>query len=409
MRVSFVSIPPIKPQIALPADERMPEFLRLFDIEWVWQAYRAEFGEPEESPRCIRAIQLNYKPGVRACVSYSVEWKSGQWVQEDRFAIELTTAGPDRLSRYPDDPRLTGLAAAASPVDADLLLAKHTSLSLRRPLVEVMRYRPGTRAVLRYTFQQGQHPIFVRVMPPARVKRWLASARHASKSGFDLPRTVGSWQEGGLVWSIGLPGETLRRRIQMGAPPNPDSILDALAGLWSLQVGPEENYPLDVLGGFRMTERLLCQVLRGNDKQQMLPRLTEVLKPFAEAWRPSAIAHNDFHDDQLILTPEGRLGLVDFDEVGPGDPLLDVANLLAHLRWMAHFGNAPEERKAFHRRVQDAALVRFGWDPQSLNLREGFVLFRLSAGPIRQLRSDWASRVESGLALAYDVASGRCG
>ena len=142
--------------------------------------------------------------------------------------------------------------------------------------------------------------------------------------------------------------------------------------------------------------------------RQLLQQVTEVLRPFAETWRPSAIAHNDFHDDQLILTPEGRLALVDFEEVGPGDPLLDVANLLAHLRWMARFGNTPEECEAYHRRVQDAALARFDWDPKALDLREAFVLFRLSSGPIRQLKTNWTSRIESGLALAYDVSTG-CG
>ena len=39
------------------------------------------------------------------------------------------------------------------------------------------------------------------------------------------------------------------------------------------------------------------------------------------------------YDDQLILTPERELALVDYEEVGPGDPMLDVGNFLAHLSW----------------------------------------------------------------------------
>ena len=389
----------------------MPGFLRLFDGEWVWRTYCAELGEPEESPQCLRALQMNYRPGARACVSYLVEWKRGQWVQEDRFAVELTAVGPDRLFRYPDDPYLPGLPAAAAPVDADQLLARHASITLQRPLVEVMRYRPGIRAVLRYTSQgQARHlnnlTLFVRVMPPTRVNGFLASANLAAQSGFDLPRIVGCWPEGGVVWMTGVSGNTVRTGIQRGAPPDPDSILDALDELWSLRVGLGMGHPLDLRGGFRMTERLLSYVLWGKETRHMLQQVTDVLGPFAETWRPSAIAHNDFHDDQLILTPEGRLALVDFEEVGLGDPLLDVANLLAHLRWMARFGNAPEECEAYHWRVRDAALVRFDWDPRALDLREAFVLFRLSSGPIRQLRTNWTCRVESGLALAYDVSTG---
>ena len=52
---------------------------------------------------------------------------------------------------------------------------------------------------------------------------------------------------------------------------------------------------------------------------------------FAAAWRPTALAHNDFYDDQMLLMPAGNLALVDFEETGPGDPML------AHLRWMAGF------------------------------------------------------------------------
>ena len=391
----------------------MSGVLRLSDGEWVWRNYCSEFGEPEESPKFLRAIQLTYTPGARACVSYSADWERGQWVQEERFAVEVTPTGPVRLFRYPDDPYLPGLPAAASPVEADRLLARHASVSMERPFVEVMRYRPATRAVLRYTSRRrgrrlDERSIFVRVMPPARVKHMLAASKLAAQSGFDLPRLLGSWPEGGVVWLNGVEGETLRTRIQAGTPPDPNSILDGLEQLWSLPVEPAHGRTLDVHGGFRMTKRLLSQVLPGQEARRLLQQVTELIEPFAKTWRPSAIAHNDFHDDQLIVTPEGGLALIDFEEVGLGDPLLDVANLLAHLRWMARFGNASEACEAYHRRLQDAAVDRFDWDREALNLREAFVLFRLSSGPFRQLKTNWKSRVESALALAHAVSNG-CG
>lgn len=42
------------------------------------------------------------------------------------------------------------------------------------------------------------------------------------------------------------------------------------------------------------------------------------LDDFVREWRPTALAHNDFYDDQLILTPERELALVDYEEVAPG-------------------------------------------------------------------------------------------
>ena len=156
-----------------------------------------------------------------------------------------------------------------------------------------------------------------------------------------------------------------------------------------------------------MTADLLSHLLCDEEARQLLQQVLDVLGPFSDAWRPSSLTHNDFHDDQVLLTPDGHFALVDFEEAGQGDPLLDVGNMLAHLRWMARFGNAPEACDAYRRQFRAAALSRFGWESQALDLREAFVLFRLSSGPIRQLRPNWVKRVKTGLALAFDVAKGR--
>ena len=383
----------------------------LFRSRWVWEAFRREFGEPEEAPQRVRALHLSYRPGARALVSYAAEWQQGQWVVEDQFSAEIVAGKSMRLFRYPEDPYLPGLPLAASPVDAHQLLIKHVPVSPRQLRVEVMRYRPATRAVLRYeaTWRQartGKVILFVRVMPAKRVDRLLNAAELAGHTGFSMPRIVGCWADGGVVWMTRVPGETVRTAIREGTPPAPDQILDGLAKLWSAPVRPDQGRPLNLSGGFQMTERLLSHLLHGERASQLLRQVTDVLGPFAEAWRPSALAHNDFYDDQVLLTPEGHLALVDFEETGPGDPLFDVGNMLAHLRWMAQFGNAPEACDAYRQRFRSAALARFGWEPHALDLREAFAVFRLSSGPIRQLRRNWAERVETGLALAVKVLEG---
>jgi hypothetical protein len=94
-----VPIPPLEPKVTFPVDEGLPGLLRLFDSEWVWRTYCAEFGEPEESPQCFRALQMSYRPGARALVSYVAEWKRGRWVEEDQFAVELVAGSRERLFR----------------------------------------------------------------------------------------------------------------------------------------------------------------------------------------------------------------------------------------------------------------------------------------------------------------------
>ena len=404
-----ISAPPLEPAIALPADTVLPGLPSLFDGDWVWQQFCTRFGTPDATPKRVRIQQLSYQPGRRALVSYLVEQSDTQWVVDDQFAIELTPGKPERLFRYPDDPFLPGLAIAASPIEAHKLLAKHFPISPHRIRVVPVRYRPGTRAVLRHVVSWGpsrktQITWFARVMPPARLPRLLTAAALADLSGFSLPPVVGSWPEGGVVWMSEVPGETLRERIRSGTPPEPERILDALAPLWAAPLKAAQGRPLDVLGGYKSTERLLAHVLGDEEAvQQPFLRVTDVLGPFAKAWRPSTLAHNDFHDDQVLITPADRLALVDFEEVGAGDAQFDVANLLAHLHWMARFGNAPEACEAYRAGIRSAALERFGWDARDLDVREAYGIFRLTSNPVRQMRRDWASRVESGLSLAAEV------
>lgn len=403
--------PTLDLEVALPIDEGLAGLPRLFDSEWVWQAFCAQFGTPEEPPQRLRARELLYRPGARAVVGYVAERRWGRWVVEDEFAVELVAGKPPRLFHYPDDPYLPGLRQAASALDAHRLLVGYVPLHPQRLLVEAVRYRPATRAVLRYTARWrrtgvGEVTLFVRVLPPGRVGRFLAAADLAERSGFGLPHLAGHWPEGGIVWLTGVPGKTVRTLIHEGAPPDPELILDGLARLWSAPVPPDAGRPLDVAAQFHHTRRLLSQVLHDEEARRALRRAGDVLGPFVEGWRPSALAHNDFYDDQLLLTPADRLVLVDFEETGPGDPLLDVGNLLAHLRWMARSGTAAEACDAYRQRFRSIALDRFGWEERALALREAFALFRLSSNPVRKLQRAWPEAVQTGLALVAEVLDG---
>ena len=103
------------------------------------------------------------------------------------------------------------------------------------------------------------------------------------------------------------------------------------------------------------------------------------------------------------MTPEGSLALVDFEEAGPGDPLFDVGNMLAHLRWMSEFGMGREACNDYRRRLRAAALARFGWNADDLNLREAFAIFRMSSNPLRQATNRWQSSVRKALRMAAEA------
>ena len=239
-------------------------------------------------------------------------------------------------------------------------------------------------------------------MRPARMARLLLGGQLAERADFVIPRLVGSWAEGGVVWLAAIPGETVRTLIHQGRAPDPDMILDHLTRLWGGPVSPPVR-SRSLAPGFHMIRNLLSHLLQDQESLHMLQRVVNILGPFVEAWRPTMLAHNDFYDDQVLLTSDtGRLALVDFEETGLGDPFLDVGTMLAHLHRSARFG-APETVDAYRHSFRLAALNRFGWDEQELDLREAYALFRLSANPFHQLRSDWLSAIEAGLAVANEV------
>jgi thiamine kinase-like enzyme len=99
------------------------------------------------------------------------------------------------------------------------------------------------------------------------------------------------------------------------------------------------------------------------------------------------------------LLPSGQLALADFEECGLGDPMFDVANWLAHLRWSSHFGRS-RAASAYGKRLRAAALERFGWSERDLLVREAYAILLLCTNPVRSLRPDWAEMTEAGLRLA---------
>ena len=403
-------LPTLISPVRVDADESLSGIHLLCDEAWVWETYCAHFGAPAEIPQRVRATQFRYRPGTRVLVSYVAEWDRGQWIQEEQFTVELAAGESPRAFRFPDDPYLPGLKDAAIASEAIGLLAAHAAMSPRVVLVETVRYRPGTRAVLRHVARwrrarKNEVTLFARVMRPERISRFMAAAEIAAQSGFALPRIAGCWEDGGVVWLASVPGATLRHHIRAGAAPEPSQVLDGLEPLWSAPASSLSSKGLDVRAGFRTTMRLLSSALDDEVLQRMSP-VAKALDGFADSWRPTALALNDFYDDQLLLTPEGRLALVDFEAAGPGDPMFDVGNMLAHLRWMAGFGMDPEACDDYRRRLRAAALARFSWQGDDLNLREAFAIFRMSSNPLRQAVSGWQSSVDTALGMAAEALDG---
>ncbi len=406
-----LTIPQLEPQLVLPPDENLPGFAQLFDTSWVWENYCANFGRPEEAPERLRMAQLSYRPGRRAVVAYVVRYAKDAVRLDDRFVVELSLDQPLQSFLYPNDPVLPGLPQAVSAIDATELTTKYTRFHPRSMRVEVIRYRAFSHAVLRYVDRRrlqgiGKGSLFVRVMRTADLPPFFEAARVGESAGFVLPRLAGSWPEGGMLWIVRVPGENVRGLVRSGNGPDPNLLLDPMARLWSLPM-PEAVASRDILGGYRMVRDLMAHLLEGRESLERLNTVSLALRPFVDGWKPTAMAHNDYYDDQMLITNDtGRVAMVDFEEIGPGDPMMDVGNLLAHQKRSARLNKKEEVAAAvlaYRKAFRSAALERFGWDHHELNLREAYCLFRLAPNAFHQLREDWRDTLETGLAVCAEA------
>ncbi len=396
---------PLYPRIEFPDDPRLMDLPKLFDPDWVWPACERQFGCEDLAPQQIQIRRFSHSLGRTAIVSYVAHWDPDEYVPSLHFVARLERDKDIELFQFPDDAELPGLREAADPEGALDLLNRHVlAIRAHRVRVEVIRYRPGSRAVLRH--RVGRVGFYARVIRPASVRSLLDGWCIVERSEFVVPRIAGYWADGGVVWMSEIPGKNLRPQIRKGNQPDPDRLLQGLETLWSESNEQAQGATFNLSGAYRTAMRSIAHKARDSAAAaSSLKQIALSLDPFVVSWSPTGIAHNDFYDDQLLGLPDGRMALVDFEEAGPGEPLLDVGNFLAHLRWASRFGreNDAENCAAYRELFRSAALDRFKWRPRELDLREAVCLFRICTNTVRQPQQDWRNKLEASLSLVNEV------
>ncbi len=403
---SSQKIPLLEPQLQIPEDPNLPELPQLFNRDWVWATFRQQLnGSEAEPPRRFRVRQFVHSPGRTAFTRYEAQWLPDAYLAPQHFVARLERDRPAEFSLYPDDRRLPGLRDVADPELALRLVNKYVlSMPARKARVELVRYRPRYRAVLRHRF--GRVKLYARVVRPADFARLLAIYDVTKASRFVLPNLAGHWEEGGVIWLSAVTGKNLRRRIRSGKMPDPNLLLDGLDSLWQCRLDTRGGRPFSLARVYRNAKRSFRHSLRDSSAgMNNLQQAIRTLDPFVKSWKPTSIAHNDFYDDQMLLTAAGKIALVDFEETGPGDSLLDVGNFLAHLLWSSEFGSAKGATacRKYYKVFRTAALERFGWNERDLTYREAACLFRVCTNAIRHPQQNWLGKLERGLAQVNEV------
>jgi len=393
---------------SLPADLDLPGAAEL--LAGAGAAAVARFlDERGLEPHRVEPAQAHYRPGrwLAVCFRTGVVERSSGRPLCPTVTVECRAGEPDLMWSFPDDPALPGLAVAA---DAACVRPR------LRPCpgdvaVEPLRYRPRRRAVLRYRLD-GKRVLFGKVVNPARGRRQLALADALRPTGLHLALPVGRVGPGALVFPA-LPGTPLRDLLLSGGRLPPPERIVALSeelhrrslpalGAAGVTLADERATsrrrvdPATALGAARLVARLLPA------EGCAAGRLAEAVVAWAEESAPPEprVVHGDLYENQVFVNGDS-LGLVDLDDLGPGDALLDAANFTGHLLVLGASGPpAAAVILRYREELRAAFLRRLDADPVALAWREAYCLLRLAAGPFRVLHPDWPRRMADRLALA---------
>jgi hypothetical protein len=140
------------PDTAPPTD-RLSRVAEMLDGHVMGSRVRAALGAPGRGGCAV--LDAKYEPGIRGTVLYRTGplLVRGDLVDDPEYGGDAHRPVVDpgvRLCRFPDDPDLPGLAAAADPERLRTALTGVLSDGgpTRRCRVELVRYRPGKRATL---------------------------------------------------------------------------------------------------------------------------------------------------------------------------------------------------------------------------------------------------------------------
>lgn len=204
--------------------------------------------------------------------------------------------------------------------------------------VEVVRYRPEQRCILRYDVAYGPNRdhcvLYAKVFADDNGERVFTRIQHchgaASALGVRIARPLGYSAAVRTVWQEELIGTSLTAALDAGNYEAPmTAIGHCLARLHAADLPMQKTVTRD--------ERLADVRKKSNKLAQMLPALSVDLNTIIARAQSElailppaqkAVIHGDVHFGQFLITADGALALFDFDEWSIGDPAQDLADLI---------------------------------------------------------------------------------
>ena len=269
----------------------------------------------------------------------------------------------------------------------------------KRYPVRLLAWRPGRRMVLRV----GRPGSTIIMKAYRRGRLEVALQRHelatwaAGRSWLRVPSLVGSSAAGSFISMADYGDRELRLRsasrrdfMRLG---------EALAQFrtYATQAELPTHAPVDVLAEL---DGLRARFAPADELVDALPAEWFELRRVLEEQAPrlprveSVLLHRDLHDGQLVALTHG-LGLLDFDLLSRGDPLVDIVNLSVHLELRA-LQRAPEIN-AEHMLMLASSLLKGSSTVESAGYQERASFYRaatlLRLALVYRMRPIWADLV----------------
>lgn len=433
-----------------PLDPGLPDLAVALDSEAIADVLRRRLPECRDGSLEVagcRPSYVRYKPGTSVLVQYAVTFRPagatpdelaestmhGRFVGTRRAGetwsrhsfrklVERTRrrhSGPVRhhavlaselgvvLQLFPLDRDLPHLTRATARRKAGRLLWSALGIddrSLKVRGVELVRYRPARKALLRYTLPGSMSAVYAKLYADDRARRVEGVGRALLDVGIPTAEPLAGIPELGALAFAEVPGTRLADLEGSALLGWLAPVSSALAGLHRVAartlpqaLANRESEPVLVARSVETLARLVPHLAVELDS---LAR--ELCRVLTDGAGPSdGLVHGDFYDDQVLVSGEHGPILLDLDEAAVGDPRADLGNLLAHISARSDEATARSARTAVAEAYESASGAASPWlDERTLLRFEAAATLHMAVGPFRRLEPDWPARVERLVRLA---------
>jgi aminoglycoside phosphotransferase (APT) family kinase protein len=390
---------------------------------------------PQVEIRSGQPTYVRYKPRTNCLVTYRLQLASAETLvyaiahdvnaqakleKAERWRAVGSALGPGYLVckelalviySFPNDRKLKALRRLADPA-ARQRLFQHLLPQwpeLWASNVIPLRYKPERRYVAR--LQAHDRQALLKFYADHDYANAYVSARaFTSDQHLCIARPLGRshrHQVQALQWLYGQPLEEALRAAQ-DEPIILHQVARALAALHSQKpMGLMHYTPQAEAATVQAAAAAVVAICPQGDTRtnDLARRLT------AQFERSNVVMyaiHNDFSADQMLLLDDGRVGLLDLDNAGTGDPMADLGAFAAQLYQDALCGLLPLARadEVVNKLLHAYRLAApHAWDVSRFHMHTAARLLRLAPEPFRKREPDWVKSVKATLQLAEEISN----